>query len=154
MKRFSCMLVLTLAVGTGCSTAPPCPSPALLTPAVTAPDILFRGSCDYQIFEADPVCVTRVAGVVLAGPQPNNAWADAPVSAMGPWVEVVGPLPELKHYSRELAGIGAFDFGALPEGLYRLKASACGWQSAYAYVVVSRSAPRGVTVRIELPLGT
>ena len=116
-------------------------------------DALFRADCDHIVLSVGPFCVRRPSGFVLAGPQPDNRWPDAPAGPTGPWIELIGPLPSDTHRKQALSSDGRFDFGPLAAGRYLAKASACGWQSAYFLLTVSPEAPAAAVVVVELPLG-
>jgi hypothetical protein len=135
----------------GCSSAPPCDPrpPGSFEPLVNP---LQRRSYEYVTVALAPVCVRRLAGAILAGPE-GNSWQDEP-NEFDPRVEVYGPLPSVEVRQQSLRGEGRFDFGVVPAGQYVLKASACGWETAFIVVVVSRAAPAHAAVWARLDLGT
>jgi hypothetical protein len=149
-------VIATLAVAfLSCSSDPRCipPGSRANDPYHSQHSHLFRSSCEHVVLSLGPFCVRRLAGAILAGPQPNNRWGASGSEPTDPWLELIGPLPEASHRVYQLSDQGAFDFGPLPAGQYLLKASACGWQSAYFFVVVSPSAPARARIQVELPLG-
>jgi hypothetical protein len=101
---------------------------------------------EHVINEAKASTVRNVKGTVL--------------SAAGPWpagavvvFELRGPAPSTAIRGVRVTANGGLELTSVAAGTYRFKATAAGWQSVTATLVVSETATDDAAVQIVLPLG-